>query len=236
MWGKGKYLVYRNNTSEISPFLGFEDAWYHWTRHEDDLGNISGETIGWFGSLDPTHYPILDHQTFGQVEFEIDANDDIYLTSDQYGVLKSSRAAVPYFTSLADGNTYYANFGNGNPLYRFYNHNSNQWVESMDCESFDYERWYQVCVDQTVKVQNTATETILAIQRNDILGGYNLLEQTKRDYKTLEQFVRMGKELEEENGNPTYNGWPISNASFDALLSTALAALNWAKSYYTESI
>ena len=238
LWAKGRYLAYRYYSTEISPFMGFEDAWYYRMLHEDSVGNTYGETRGWFGTLDPTHYPVLNHQTFGEVEFEIDTNDNIYLTSDQYGVLRSSRAEVPYFTSLADGNIYYANFSNGNPLYRFYNHNSNQWVESMDCESFDYERWYQVCIDQTVKVQNIATETVVAVQNNDVLSAYDLLQQTIREYKTLSQFIKMGKELETsaQGTNPAYNGWPITNESFDTLQSTALEALNWASGYYSENI
>ena len=236
LWGKGKYLAYRDYSSEISPFLGFKDSWYHWFKSEDALGNVTGSTRGWFGSLDPTNYPVLDHNMFGEVTFEIEANDDIYLTSDRFGVLKTSRSDVPYFTSLADGITYYVAF-----IYSytpFYNHSTGQWVDAMECESFDYERWYEVCHDQTVKIQQVATDTVVAVQAQDVMQAYELLQQTKREYKTLQQFVKMGKALEAEAAgtNPTYQEWPISNASFDALSATALEAVTWASGYYDSNI
>jgi len=234
LWAKGKYLAYRDYSSEISLFLGFEDAWYHWMKHDDALGNVSGQTRGWFGILDPTHYPTLQHSFLGEVEFELDSSYDIYLTSDRFGVLKTSRADVPYFTSLADGITYFVSFD----YHRFYNHSTNQWVDTLDCESFDYEKWYQVCHDQTVIVQKLATATVVATQQNDILLAQDLLQQSIRANKTLEQFIKMGKSLEADavGSSPKYNEWPISNASFDALSVTSLEALNWARNYYSENI
>ncbi len=234
LWAKGKYLAYRDYSSEISPFLGFEDEWYHWMKYEDSLGNISGNTRGWFGSLDPTDYPTLKHNRFGEVEFEIDSEDEIYLTSDRYGVLKTSRSDVPYFTSLADGVTYFF----GSRYYQFYNHSIGQWVETMDCESFDYEQWYEVCHDQVVRVQDVATATVVAVQQSDVLDAYDFLQKTIRENKTLSQFVKMGKALEEEAAgtDPMYEEWPINNVSFDALITTALDALNWASHYYSENI